>query len=320
MNQNLDHLKSVGAFLLGLGVLLVGIAMLLGVIRWLCGWPAMCFSSAPPCSTVCSARTRTPANRPPATALNQQIEGKNAALGKMGLIAWYVFDNGVARDCSGYGNDGILHGVVSAPDRRGRATGAMYFNGTNAWIEVKSSALYDNLDEISLALWVRPRDEGRGDVDENLISKQPSGQLSPIHSPVSSNHGGLFDLDLHMADGCGQVIFCSQVLPNMTTEGHTARMPPLPANQWQHVAVTVSRAENRVRFYVNGVKADDIVYTEQTRFGHILSQPNDEPIRIGKRKDADFGHHRYFCGWMADVRIYNRVLRDEEVASLVGGP
>ena len=318
MNQEHDQLKAVGAFLLGLGVLLIGIALLLGVIRWLCGWPAMCFSSAPPVLGPGSDRTGTSINRLTPAVRSRQAEGTPATVEK-GLIARYVLDNGVARDYSGYGNDGILHGVVSALDRRGRATGAMYFNGTNAWIEVKSSTLYDGLEEITLAMWIRPRDEGRGEIDENLISKQPSGQLSSIHSPVSSNHGGLFDFDLHMADGCGQVIFCSQVLPNMTTEGHTARMPPLSANQWQHVAVTVSRAENRVRFYVNGVKADDIIYTEQTRFGHILSQPNDEPIRIGKRKDADFGHHRYFCGWMDDVRIYNRVLRDEEVASLVGG-
>lgn len=235
-----------------------------------------------------------------------------------GLIALYNFEGGTAQDSSGYGNDGILHGVVPAPDRHGRANCAMYFNGTNAWIEVLSSALYDSLDEISLALWVRPIDDERGGIEQNLISKQPSGQLSPIHSPATSNHGGLFDLNLCMAEGKGQVFFSSQVLPNMTSEGHVARMPPLPANQWQHLAVTVSRAENRVRVYVNGVKADDMVYTEQTRFGHILSQPNNEPIRIGKRKDADFGR-RFFCGWMADVRIYNRVLRDVEVAGLVGG-
>lgn len=236
-----------------------------------------------------------------------------------GLIAWYKLEGGSVKDASGFGNDGIQHGVVPAPDRRGRADSAMYFNGTNAWIEVKSSALFDNLHEISLALWIRPIDDGRGSIEQNLISKQPSGWLSSHHSPVTSNHGGLFDLNLYMEGGRGQVYFCTQVLPNMTSQGHLARMAPLVADQWQHLAVTVSRAENRLRVYVNGVKADDVVCTDQTHLGHLLSQPNDEPLRIGKRKDADFGP-RFFCGWMGDVRIYDRILQDEEVAGLAGRP
>lgn len=234
-----------------------------------------------------------------------------------GLIAWYNFDRGTAEDSSGYGNDGIPHAVLPAPDRRGTADSAMYFNGENAWIEVKSSALYDQLHEVTLALWLRPLDDGRGRVEQNLISKQPSGWLSSQHGPATSNHGGLFDLNLYMEDGVGQVYFCTQVHAGMTSQGHVARMNPLPAGHWQHLAVSVSRAENRIRVYVNGVKADDVVCKDYTHIGHLLSQPNTEPLRIGKRKDADFGR-RYFCGWMDDVRIYNRALSDNEIVLLVG--
>jgi hypothetical protein len=37
---------------------------------------------------------------------------------------------------------------------------------------------------------------------------------------------------------------------------------------------------------------------------------NDRPLRIG------FGQTDYFCGKMADVRIYNRALPDADIAKL----
>ena len=54
--------------------------------------------------------------------------------------------------------------------------------------------------------------------------------------------------------------------------------------------------------------------------GRILSQPTSEPLRIGKRKDADFNANGnlYFGGSMDDVRIYNRVLTDDEISGICG--
>jgi hypothetical protein len=230
-----------------------------------------------------------------------------------GLIAWYCFDDGSAHDSSDFGNHGVVHGAKPAPDRNQRPDHAMSFNGKTSWIEVPSSPVYEALAEISVALWVCPSDDQREErASYSLVSKQPSGSLSQQHGPTTSNHGGLFDLEMNVNNGLGQLYFSSQVSPGMCSEGHIARMQPMPMGQWHHVVVTASKTENRVRVYVDGEKVDDVVLSSQIQVGHILSQPNNEPLRIGKRKDADFNRF-YFCGSMDEIRIYNRVLSDREV-------
>ena len=241
---------------------------------------------------------------------------------KEGLIAWYHFNDGTANDASDNKCNGILHGAKPAPDRSNRPDCAMSFDGKGAWIEVPSSRVYDALTEITIAGWVCPVDDQRpGRSSHFLISKQPSGGLSDQHSPTSSNHGGQFDLGLMVNDGLWQVYVCSQVAPYMCSEGHVFPLKSVKSGQWHHLAVTISREENRVRVYLDGQKTGDLIYTEQSQTGHILSQPTTEPLRIGKRKDADFdpGSNNYFNGRLDDIRIYNRVLSDEDIQGICRG-
>jgi hypothetical protein len=233
------------------------------------------------------------------------------------LIADYTFNDGTACDSSGGGNHGIVHNAKPAQDRRARPNRAMSFNGQNAWIEIPSSPVYDALSEITLAFWMCPQKGPNGKhVAGSLLTKQPSGYLSKSHNAYSSNHGGLFDLSLCLHEDALKLYFCSQVSPAMCSEGHIANMASLTYGTWHHIVITATRDKNRVCFYVDGKKVDDLVYTQQTNIGHILSQPNQEPIRIGKRKDADFIPTLHFLGSMDDIRIYNRALDDTEVQKI----
>lgn len=47
--------------------------------------------------------------------------------------------------------------------------------------------------------------------------------------------------------------------------------------------------------------------------GHIMSKSNQEPLRIWKRKDADFIPTLQFLGSMDEIRISNRALDEKEV-------
>jgi hypothetical protein len=247
--------------------------------------------------------------------------GLDGAGTKDGLIAWYNFNDGTANDASENKCNGILRGAKPAPDRSNRPDCAMSFDGKSAWIEVPSSGVYDALTEITIAAWVCPVDDQRhGRSSHFFITKQPSGSLTQDHSPTSSNHGGQFDLNLQVNEGLWHVYVCSQVAPYMCSEGHTFPLKSLKSSQWHHLAVTISREDNRVRVYLDGQKTGDLIYTEQTQTGHILSQPTTEPLRIGKRKDADFdpGSNNYFNGRLDDIRIYNRVLSDDEIKIVCG--
>jgi len=245
------------------------------------------------------------------------FSGECLAFTRTGLIAEYNLSDQSASDSSGNGNHGIIHNVQFIGDRNNVANSAMFMNGQDAWIEIPTSALYNNLTSVTLSLWIRPK---KGPNGENragsLLGKQPSGYCSQYHTPSTSNHGGLFDFDLCYDNNALKLYFCSQFTSGCGSEGHIANMPSLEYDQWQHIAITANQAQNRVKFYVNGVLVDDIVYSVYINDGRILSQVNTEPLRIGKRKDADFNQNLYFIGDMDDVKIYNRELSLSEVEEL----
>jgi len=233
-----------------------------------------------------------------------------------GLIAEYNFTSLSATDSSGNGNHGIIHNTQPIADRNNNPSSAMFMNGQDAWVEIPTSTLYNNLTNITLSLWIRPQ---KGPNSENragsLLGKQPSGWYSQNHSSSTSNHGGLFDFDLCYDNNALKLYFCSQ-FSGGGSEGHIANMPSLAYDQWQHIAIVANQTENRVRFYVNGTLVDDIIYSVYINYGRILSQVNTEPLRIGKRKDADFNQNLYFIGGMDDIKIYNRGLSANEIEEL----
>jgi len=233
------------------------------------------------------------------------------------LIAEYTFNDGTASDSSVGSNHGIIHFATPAQDRKGQSNKAMSFNGQNAWIEIPTQPIYDTLSEISIAFWMCPEKGPNGEYTAgSLITKQPSGYLSKSHSPTSSNHGGLFDLSLCLHEDALKLYFCSQVSPYMCSEGHIANMASLAHGTWHHIVVTATQSGNHVCFYVDGKKVDDVVYTQHTHVGPILSQPNQEPLRIGKRKDAEFSPALHFTGSLDEIKIYNRALSDQDIEQI----
>jgi len=233
-----------------------------------------------------------------------------------GLIAWYRFEDGNTNDSSDHHNHCIVRNAKPSPDRNKRANQAILFDGKNAWIEIPAHEIYDTLSEISVALWMCPvANPYQQRASYALIGKQPSGSLCTQHGPTTSNHGGLFDIGINVNDGLWRIYFSSQVSTSMCTEGYNAHMQPLPMGQWYHLVIMASRSENRVKIYVDGKKVDDAILSNQIRVGRILSQPNNEPLRIGKRKDSDFSG-LFFSGSMDEIIIYNRTLDDQEIAQI----
>jgi len=72
---------------------------------------------------------------------------------------------------------------------------------------------------------------------------------------------------------------------------------------WRHVAAV--RAEGALRLYVDG----ELVGMRSLE-GDAFDLGNDRPLTIG------FGAHDHFQGFMNNVRIYDRALREEEVTAL----
>ena len=92
----------------------------------------------------------------------------------------------------------------------------------------------------------------------------------------------------------------------------------LAPKRWHHIAVTYtgSQMAEGVRVYVDGKAAKvkvllDTLYRPFRNAGRRFP----EPLRIG----AGAGPERRFRGLIEDIRIYGRVLGDEEIAGLALG-
>jgi hypothetical protein len=73
---------------------------------------------------------------------------------------------------------------------------------------------------------------------------------------------------------------------------------------WKHIAAV--RSNGQLRLYIDGQLAAKSSSFDPAEYDVSTNQP----LRIG------FGQTEYFAGKMADVRIYNRNLTDEEIQKL----
>ena len=75
---------------------------------------------------------------------------------------------------------------------------------------------------------------------------------------------------------------------------------------WKHLAAV--REKGQLKIYIDG----ELKATSSRSEGENYDLSSQEPLRIG------FGAHDYFCGKMADVRIYGKALIASEVEAIYG--
>jgi len=239
------------------------------------------------------------------TSLYAQIDLNN------GLVASYPF-NGDATDVSGNGNDGTVTAGFSAwgggtptltADRFGKANKAYYFDqGGN--IEVPYSTIL-NPGSISLSWWI-------------YMEERPNNDYM-----ISMNRWDCYKVNLQDAN---KVFFTTKV-PNPDVPGefvwndrdHAADVG-LSAETWYHLAV--SFGGGHMKFYIDGVMVKDWDNVPNANIVDISADPHN--LVFGQAKPtseyADETDPDFFKGKMDDIRIYNRVLNDDEVLALFGLP
>ncbi|NCU05930.1 MAG: PKD domain-containing protein, partial [Chitinophagaceae bacterium] len=209
-----------------------------------------------------------------------------------GLIAHYPF-TGNANDVSGNNINGAVSNAVLTTDRNGIANNAYYFNGTNAYIQLPFSSLYNfkPQDSFSISVWVLP-DPGYSWPAQAVVVKAPP---HPDFTLSQWNYG-TYILNYKGMSGYAY----NNILNGSTT---------LTPNQcWYNITSTY---KNGVwKLYVNGVL--ESTNNSQTRF---ILQDGTSRIAFGKKGES-FGD--WYKGKMDDVRLYNRVLNEDEVKAIVG--
>jgi len=155
------------------------------------------------------------------------------------------------------------------------------FNGTNQYIAIADNAKLDITNELTIAIWVRPRAYPGSDL-MTILSKDTNYEfhLTPA---------GKIYWWWHDEDGV------TRTLTSNTS---------VPLNQWTHVAITYKNGAQRI--YING--------TADTSTGSFTKKlaTNNLALEIGRDNAAN----RYFNGDLDEVRIYAQAQNQTKIQEI----
>lgn len=207
-----------------------------------------------------------------------------------GLVFFFAFDEGggdVIKDSSGFGNNGVVNG--KAMWIKGKFNSAFYFDGKTNISVPNREPLTSLTHPMSVSAWVNP--------------------------DVLGGWRNIIEMDRTAADKVGgwKMGFHDSRAIVWTTYGvkDFIGITPIETGKWTHVAATWDGAQAII--YVNGEPEPPI--------------PGGGVINVKDTKDIpslDLGWRRssaasYYQGGMDEVCVFNRLLKAEEVKSLMNG-
>jgi hypothetical protein len=206
-----------------------------------------------------------------------------------GLVAEYLFC-GNANDSSGNGFHGRVEGTVLTSDRFGQSNHAYAFDGEKAFIEISPPPLLSN-EAFSISVWAQ--------YDENASLAWWNNAI------VSQDDGG----KNKNKDNLRRVFQLSTLGPTITWHRmkettDAVSKSHLKRGVWYHFTAVFDGAFHKL--YINGELHD-------TQAG-TLRPHLEEPILIGKKNTNE--KRFLFHGVIDDIRLYNRVLSEQEIIAL----
>ena len=199
------------------------------------------------------------------------------------LQCFYPFNNN-ANDESGNGHDAFVNGAMPTTDRFHQEDAAYFFDGVDDYINSFSTFDYP---ERSLSLWVKPY---------NISSVYPLNQIVISQDDYHLKYGMLrVDFDSGMLN-----LWAGGINNNYTTQADEF------LNKWTFVVLI--RDFDSVSYYINATFGRTDVSNDS---GSVYNPYSRLIIGAGRSLENQFFH-----GEIDDVRIYNRVLSEEEIEEL----
>ncbi len=179
----------------------------------------------------------------------------------------------------------------------GRIERAASFDGTT-FLDAGHAANFEIEDRFTLAAWIYSAGTPDGSVMSRMID-QPKGKGFGVH--------------------CDQGRVHVNVTSNWTDDAIRMETEQvLPPGEWHHLAVTFSgsRMAEGIHVYIDGRPSKTRVLLDSLyRPFRNAGSKFDEPFRIG----SGWGPERRFRGLIDEVRVYSRVLADDEISALALG-
>jgi glycerophosphoryl diester phosphodiesterase len=170
----------------------------------------------------------------------------------------------------------------------GHLKGAVTLDGDGDHVAVPYEVLPDEAPAYTASAWFRPERVGSG--AQSILASSGSGAIS-IGLADSTGH-----LTYSVETGGTSVVAESDVAP---TEG-----------EWHHVAVSYDAATGHSRLILDGEEVTSFVDAQEIGSGTLA---DTDGLHLGASRDAD---GRFFDGAIDDVAVWNRVLSEDEIATV----
>lgn len=188
----------------------------------------------------------------------------------------------------------LKEGVNLHPNS-GKIGGALAMNWKHGATVENGAELINGLDAFTIALWVKADEIGtnRGFISTKKPNKRDQS-FSLRYSPQGTKGGGINNIKaaINTTNGVQTYESANSV---QTTE-------------WQHIALTWKSGQ-KLALYINGV-LDQPTYNSASKQGKIYGA--DRFVIAKGTQD----NHTSWRGLIDDVRLYNRVLSENEIANL----
>jgi PKD repeat protein len=199
-----------------------------------------------------------------------------------GLAGQYRFDSNL-NDSSINANPGKGNGSIGFTD--GVVNDALQLKGAmNEYVRITNSAGLASKEELTLSAWVK-------------VASLPSS--APILSKGLVKEDYSFWID---KNGALRLVLNGGTSRQFDQSDHSS----LGLDEWNHVAVTYSKTQGQVTFYLNGEA------TAVYEFNQTIDQSGEDLI-IGSSYP---GVDEYFAGTIDELRIYSRALSSAELRAI----
>jgi len=220
------------------------------------------------------------------------------------LVASYPFD-GDAKDASGNGFNGVIHGAQLTEDRNGSLESAYYFDGNLSYIDLGNPrALKRYMSDYTLTGWIKL--QSYPPTYNSIIMSNRNHETSPI----SGSFIGIGGLQSSLSKRLEYIQNATPTDDEFTYDFMSSNTH-IDLDTWYFFCLSYKyqgNQSNLVKVYVDGLLESQKLMGEVINPENVNTYLGCEPVL----RPVEYSFH----GCMDDIRIYDRALSESEIESL----